>query len=113
MAIKKFSNLSNDIKSVEIDIDKIKDGEYEIESIIDVITDPSKLNLDEASVVGLNQDLSTKDVNRGDTIYITAFLRKKDSMSFNTPAVQGVLKLRVVDIFYGLQYLNKVVNNRL
>ena len=45
----------------------------------------------------------------GDTIYITALIKKK-GISFTAPATQAVLKVRVVDIYHGLSYLNKVLN---
>lgn len=113
--IKKYQELSKDIEGeiFEVDVEKIKNGEYEIESIIDVFLDPKDLPIKlQESGVGVNTDLSVKEVKRGDTIYITAFLRKP-GMSLASPAVQGVLKLRVVDMFYGLQHLNKALNNRL
>ncbi len=110
---KEYSSLSDDITTdiFDMDGDKIK-GPLEIESIIDIFTDPSKIpGIKEAAGVSLNTDLSVKEVKRGDSIWITALLRKPGTTSFNSPAVQGVIKLRVVDIYYGLQYLNKVINN--
>jgi|ERR1035437_3788468 hypothetical protein len=114
--IKKFrdySNLSDELDALNIqDIEgnKLK-GSFEIESIIDVFLDPKDIpSIKEANVVGVNTDLSVKEFKRGDTIYITALLRKPGTTSFNSPAIQGVIQLRVVDIYYGLQYLNKVIN---
>ena len=101
------------------DIEKLE-GEWEIEAIQDVI-----LDIDEAierfgsdfvneagSAIGTHADLSVKEVKRGETMFITALLRKKGTTSFNAQAVQGVLKVRVVDIFYGLQYLDKALKTR-
>jgi len=106
--MKKFTNLSSDINNVvEIDIEKISSGEYEIESVIDVFLDPEKLQ--ESGIIGITTDLTNKDVKRGDTIYITAMLRKSKSTSFSSPSIQAVLKLRVVDIYHGLSYLNKII----
>ena len=126
MKIKKFSEynesagtefepLSNDIDIIEIEGDdgeKMDSSEYEIESIIDVIIgdDIEFGNEMSESTISTHADVSMKETKRGDTMYITALLRKKGTTSFNSPAVQGVLKVRVVDIYYGLQYLNKVVN---
>jgi hypothetical protein len=118
--IKKFSEyepLSDDIQKVIVDdYDKVK-GDYEIESILDVISDPEQIEKidntykkNEANTLGVNTDLSIKDVKRGGIVYITCLLRRKNTTSFNSQAVQGVLKLRIVDIYYGLQYLNKVIN---
>lgn len=105
----KYSNTSNDIQL--IDIEKIKSGEYEIDSVIDVFMDPGKLNdkLKESGVIGITTDFTNKEVNRGDIIYITAMLRKKGTTSFSNPSIQAVLKLRIIDIYHGLSYLNKVL----
>jgi hypothetical protein len=107
--IKKYDNLSSDIKDEKLQ-DEVKKltGEYEVEEILDIFLDPKDIPIVEGAI-GVNTDLSVKEVKRGDYIWITALLRK-NGQSFNSPAVQGVIKLRVVDIFYGLQYLNKVIN---
>lgn len=111
-----FEPLSNDIELIEVDgedIDKFDAKEFEIESIIDIIVPEDRkfdneLEVDESITTAIATD--GKHYKRGDVIYITALLRKKDTSSFNSPAVQGVLKVRITDIYYGLQYLNKVVN---
>jgi hypothetical protein len=36
---------------------------------------------------------------------------KKAGHSMTSPATQAVLKLRIVDIYQGLSYLSKVINN--
>jgi hypothetical protein len=108
--IQKFSNLSTDIETIiNVDVDKIKSGEYEIESVIDVFLDPNDVKLQESGIIGITTDLSNKDVKRGDHVYITAMLRKTDKQSFSSPSIQAVLKLRVVDIYHGLSYLNKII----
>jgi hypothetical protein len=109
--IQKFSNLSTDIENiVEIDIDKIKNGEYEIESVIDVFLGEDKeYNIVESGIVGITTDLTNKEAKRGDTVYITAMLRKSGTTSFSSPSIQSVLKCRIVDIYHGLSYLNKYI----
>ena len=108
-------DLSTDIETLEFDdIDKIE-ADYVIDSIIDVsfeeIVDDREYGneMQEGAGVGLHADLSVKDVKRGQILWISALLRKKGSTSFNSQAVQGVLKVRVVDIFKGLQYLKKAL----
>ena len=106
----KFTKLANDIENIqEIDIEKIKSGEYEIESVIDVFLDPTDIKLQESGIVGITTDLTNKEVKRGDHVYITAMIRKSGSTSFSSPSIQAVLKLRVVDIYHGLSYLNKII----
>ena len=112
--IKKYDELSDDIKAefLEIDVEKIKNGEYEIESIIDIITDPKDLPKtvsESGGVMGIGMDIN-KAIKRGDTIYIVAMIRKSGSSSFSSPASQSVLKVRIIDIYNGLSYLNKVIN---
>jgi hypothetical protein len=108
--IKKFDELSKDIedKDLEMDIEKLKKGGFEIESIIDVFHDPKDIEIKE-NIIGIPSDLSKKELSRGDTIYITALIKKK-GVSFSSPATQAVLKVRIVDIYHGLSYLNKVLN---
>ena len=107
--IKKFKELSLDIeeKCLEVDIEKIDSDGISIESIIDVITEESI----KENYIGVPTDLTSKPVKRGDVIYITAMIRK-DGSSMTSPATQAVIKLRVVDIYNGLSYLNKVINNK-
>ena len=106
--IKKFDELSNDIESneLEVDFDRVKSGEIEIESVIDVFLDPKDIK---ENYIGLNYDLSKKELKRGDTFYITAMVKKKGT-SINSPASQAVIKVRIIDIYNGLSYLNKVIN---
>lgn len=108
--------LSSDIENVDMEIEgeKVDNNDYEIEEILDVII-PSKEkereygNVDE-STVSVHSDMTVKEAKRGDIIWVTALLRRRGTTSLTSPAVQGVLKVRIVDIFYGLQYLNKVLN---
>lgn len=106
--IKKFTELSKDIEQnmLEVDIESLKSGEFEIESIIDVFHDPKDIK---ENYLSIQSDLTKKDVKRGDLIYITAMI-KKPGHSMTSPATQAVLKLRIVDIYQGLSYLNKVIN---
>lgn len=107
--------LSNDVENVEMEIDgvKVNNGDYFIEDVLDVIIPDEKEfgNVEEnLNAIGVHSDLTVRQAKRGDIIWVTALLRKKGTTSFTSPAVQGVLKVRIVDIYYGLQYLNKVIN---
>lgn len=119
MKIKKFKDLSDDILHIE-DRDDIKykkadkDCKFEIEQIIDVITDPEEIkNLikehglyNENNAV-LDTNMLVNDVKRGDTIYVTALLRNRASMSWGSNKL-SVLKLRVVDIYTNPSILNTI-----
>jgi len=108
--IKKFTQLSSDIENpaFDINVDKIKNGEYEIDSIIDVFLDPKDIKVEEANVINFNTELSG-EIKRGELLYVVALLRKKGTTTYSSPAVQAVLRCRIVDIFHGLSYLNKVL----
>lgn len=102
---KKFDvYLSDDIEGKSQTLEKVPDG-WEIEEILDVIT-PDTLDENWLGV----PDISQKELKRGDLIYITALIRKKGTTSFTSPSTQAVLKVRIVDIYNGLSYLNKVIN---
>lgn len=78
----------------------IVDGEWEIEQIIDVSTNPP---IDESVII--NPHLSGDPVKRGDFIYITAILNKAGRRISNNSV--GVIKARVVDIYNSLLPLNQ------
>ena len=107
---KEFEPLSDDI----IAISKLDNGDYEtvkgpvnIVQITGVITDEEEIKkLNEiAGGPVLNTDLSLKQVKRGDTIWITCLLQKPSSSVFNSQSI-GTLKVRIVDIYYGLSKLS-------
>lgn len=105
--MKKFSNLSSDIKDEELEqeIDKVSTP-VELESIIDIFT-IDKQGIQE-NLIALNTDLGNKTIRRGDDVYITAFI-KKEGHSMTSPSTQCVLKLRVVDIYEGLNQLTRLL----
>ena len=105
--MRKFNDLSNMINNpdLEISIEKIKSGEYEIESVVDIITDDK---LEEANIVNFNSEIKN-DVKRGDVIHIVVLLRKKGSSSFSSPSTQAVLRCRIQEIYHGLSCLNKLI----
>ena len=94
--------LADDITDIQKKLDKIEtleDGEYEIVGINDVSMEEPE-NLDEATII--NADLSGKEAKRGDILYITAMVKKKN-VNWNSMAV---IKVRVVDMYKGLSILN-------
>lgn len=107
---KQFQSLSDDI----IAISKLDNGEYEkvkgpveIVQITGVITDEDEIKkLEEAAgIPPVSMDLSLKEVKRGQEIWATALLKKPGSAVYNTNTV-GLLKLRIVDIYFGLSKLS-------
>ena len=106
---KSFQPLSDDI----IAISKLDNGDYEkvkepviITQITGVITDKEEIKkLDEVAGPLLSTDISMKTVKRGQEIWITCLLNKPGSSVYSSQTV-GVLKVRIVDIFYGLSKLS-------
>jgi hypothetical protein len=108
---KEFQNLSDDI----IAISKLDNGDYkkidepmEIVQITGVITDEDEIKkLDEvAGGPVLNTDISMKQVKRGQEIWITCLLQRPSSTAVYNAQSMGVLKVRIIDIFYGLSKLS-------
>ena len=57
----------------------------------------------------LSTDLDAKDVKRGDTLWLTAILAPRNKSVAYSPGTMGVLKVRVVDIYYGLSKLKSMI----
>lgn len=123
MSIKKFEDyketLSDDITDEIIpsenwEEEKFDPKEWEIEEVIDVLNeDPSKSEDDRIQDFveeAITFDTQVpKDVKRGDHLWITAMIKKKGT-NYNDAGRQAVIKVRIIDIYYGLSHLNKVIN---
>ena len=108
---KEFQPLSDDI----IAISKLDNGDYEkitepveIVQITGLLTDEDEIKkLNEiAGGPVINTDLSLKQVKRGQEIWITCLLQRPSSSAVYNSQTMGCLKLRVLDIFYGLSKLS-------
>ena len=105
---KKGEVLSDDIDELQDDINSFSeettlDGEWVIDSIIDVTK--NKPDLNEAIII--NAELGDKTVKRGDYIYITAMIHRKTGSAYHQQQM-GVLKVRVTDIYNNLFILNSI-----
>ena len=125
MKIKKFETytqeeLMNDLDSENLDVEFEEDfnpKEWEIDKVIDILDEnPNKSeetninNDNEIAESAVTFDMSVpKDINRGDYVWITALIKKKNA-NYNNQGRQAVIKLRVTEIYYGLSHLNKVIN---
>jgi hypothetical protein len=110
---KEYQYLSDDI----IAISKLDNGEYvkikepiEIIQITGMLTDEDEIKkLDEiAGGPVFSTDLGIKQIKRGDTIWITAFIQKSSTQSWSSQQTQATLKCRIVDIYTGLNKLNSL-----
>jgi hypothetical protein len=120
--IKKFEEytqeiLMDDVEKIEIEKIDFDPKEWEVDKIIDIQTDDPRESEEKRIEGSIEESNSTvtfdtnvpKDIKRGDHIWITALIKRKDT-SYNDPGRQAVIKVRVIDIYYGLSHLNKVLN---
>lgn len=64
-------------------------------------------DLTEGAAQPLLTDLAVKDVKRGDVLWITAILKPKDKSMAYAQGQLGVLKVRIVDLYYNMSVLKK------
>lgn len=94
----------------DIKIEDTKD--YTIDKIVAISTEKpnmdGKVDLTSESYMDatpLTTDLNLKNVAKGDTLYITAVLTPKTTSAMYKPGRLGVLKVRVLDLYYDLNKL--------
>ena len=101
MNIKKYNQLADDL-DVDLKSDKLKLSEWDIVEILGVIEDSDKLDIGNVLEGVTKSVISTKVPDkrskRGDIIWVSCMLQKKDTTAFTSQSVTGVLKLRVSDI---------------
>jgi len=110
---KEYQPLSDDVTAMA----KLDNGEYKeiegpvnITQITGVVTDPEEIKEIEKAVkenVTLDTSLVLKDIKRGQIFYLTALLEKAKTSSWNAQTM-GVVKVRVVDYYYGLNKLRTI-----
>ena len=110
---KEFEPLSDDIIALQEledgEIEKIK-GPIEIVQVTGIVTDTKKIKKLEETINAapvINTDLRVKTIKRGDVIWLTCLLQKPGSSAWNSQ-VMGCVKVRVIDLFYGLNKLKYI-----
>ncbi|MCF7866984.1 hypothetical protein K9L67_06190 [Candidatus Woesearchaeota archaeon] len=86
-------------------------GAVEIEAIIDIIKDESIINKIEENIT-VDTAISVGEVKRGQIIYLTAMLKRAHQTTPFNQTTMGVLKVRIVDFYYGLNKLKQVMKNK-
>lgn len=110
----KQDQVMDDLSGDHIESEDFNPKEWEITNVIDVMVDDPQTSEDVRLAGSLVENAITfdtsvpKDVNRGDYLWITAMIKKKGTSTYNDPGRTAVIKVRVVDIYYGLQHLNKI-----
>ena len=115
--INRFSdfNEKKDIQNLQDDMTLLKDADgykktkepMELVQITGVITDEEEIKKIEENFMPDTKVSVSGDVKRGQTIWLTALLKKAGTSYTNQTL--GVIKVRVVDIYYGLSKLNNVM----
>jgi hypothetical protein len=108
---KKQSDVSNDIESLDNQIEKEiegtkLDGSWEIVSIIDVSTEMPDVNESKALII--NAEVGNREIKRGEHIYITAQIKRPGQTQAYHHNQMGVIKVRVVDIYNTMMILNSI-----
>lgn len=116
---KEYKPLSDDILAMS----KLDTGEYEpiegeisIVQVLGIVDDPTEIKNIEKSIkenFTIDTSLNLKNVKRGEILWITALLQKDNKSQTLNSQTLGVVKVRVVDYFYGLNKLNQIKKQNL
>jgi len=100
--INEFFGLTENLEAIDFD-------KYEIDSYVNIVTDPEKISLYESTARNLQStDLTFKTVGRNDIIYITVLLKPRNSSKALQMGEMGVVRCKVLDTFYGLNKLKQL-----
>lgn len=102
--------LADAMHKYENKFEPIDSSEYEIDQVIDIITDVEELKkIEEGSGKNLQTtNLTYKSVDRNDIIWITCMLKPRNSSSAYPMGEMGVIKCKVLETFYGLTKLKQL-----
>lgn len=104
-----MDNLSTDIIMLKPDTLEPIDGDvWEIDKIIDVITDPKDIEKYENAGSNISMDLTVKSVDVGQILWLTALLKPRNKSVAYPLGEMGVIKVKVMETFYGLNKLNQL-----
>ena len=104
---KALKPLSDDILKIDDEkgnFEKVK--EVEIVQITGILSEEEALKMDDSLIVHAG-NFSDHNIKRGDVIWLSC-LMKKPGVSY-TAQTQGVIKVRVTDIFLGMSKLNSLM----
>lgn len=104
-----LTHLAGDLTGDGKPVSALGDG-MTIQSILSVDTDmPAGGEISAGSVAeklnALQADWNGREVKTGEYLYLTALLRPRNAEHTYTPNEIGVIKVRVVDVYRGLQAL--------
>jgi hypothetical protein len=104
-----YDNLADDITIINKEtLEPINSDEYEIDQIIDIITDQEEIKKFEGASNISKTDLTYKTVDRNDILWITVMLKSRNNSSAYPLGELGVVKVKVLQTFYGLNKLKQL-----
>lgn len=104
-----MDNLSTDIIMLKPDTLEPIDGDvWEIDKIIDVITDPKDIEKYENAGSNVSMDLTVKSVDVGQILWLTALLKPRNKSVAYPLGELGVIQVKVMATFYGLNKLSQL-----
>lgn len=107
-----MDNLSTDIIMLKPDtLEPINSDEWEIDKIIDVITDPKDIEKYENAGSNVSMDLTVKSVDVGQILWLTALLKPRNKSVAYPLGELGVIQVKVMATFYGLNKLSQLKNS--
>lgn len=102
-----YDNLSDDIIINKDTLEPIDTDEYEVDSIVDIITDVEEIKKFEGASTITSYNSVGKDIKANDIIWLSCLLKPKGNNS-NAMSVMGVLQCRVLKTFQNLDKLKQL-----
>ena len=106
---KEYEPLSDDM----VVLNRLEDGSFEkidepvnILQITGLITDEDEIKKIEETLT-VDTSVLIKDIKRGQILWLTALLERTSGQAINSQKL-GVVKVRVVDYYWGLSKLNQI-----
>jgi hypothetical protein len=101
-----YDNLSDHVAIINKEtLEPIDSDIYEIDSIVDIISDVDEIKKFENAGNLKTTDLTYKSVDRNDIIWITCMLKPRNKSAAYPLGEMGVIKCKILDTFYGLNKL--------
>lgn len=109
---KEYDNLSDNVILNKETLEPIDSDIYEIDHVIDIITDQEEIKKFEARSASYDKlnttDLTYKTVDRNDIIWITCMLKPRNNSGAYPLGEMGVIQCKVLQTFYGLNKLKQL-----
>jgi len=105
-----YNNLSNDLVFSKETLEPIDMNEYEIDSIIDILTDQEEIKKFENANNISSMNMTYTDAKRNDILWITCNLKSRNSSSAYPLSEIGCIQVKVLNKFYGLSKLKQLAS---